>query len=123
MEQHDICPICLDDIDNQYAIINNVGETEKYHSACLERWLTTKRSGIMNPGLLVETYSIYENGHLSQTIRTDTFHHLWMIYWNDVIDNFKLVVQNSFEYDSETEEETTETETGVLCLFFCFFCL
>ena len=66
------CPICLNPINSAclYAMIDNVGETGKYHIACLQEWLKIKKSGILiqNP---ISTYTIYDNDQYIITVNVN----------------------------------------------------
>jgi len=83
------CPICLDNIDDDFAVINNLGETGKYHPNCLQSWLEKSPNGILTNNI-VETYSIYNN---DKYINTLSINHE-VINLND--DPFSIPIENGF---------------------------
>lgn len=57
------CLICIDslDLNGPYAMIDDVGENNKYHIGCLEDWFKFSRQSIINRKE-VNFYSIYHDG-------------------------------------------------------------
>ncbi len=63
-----ICPICQDNVNNDYAIIN--GELEIYHIGCIQTWFTNHNTGIMTQNIIT-SYDMYLDGHYETTISID----------------------------------------------------
>ncbi len=57
------CLICIEplDLNGPYAMIDDVGENNKYHIGCLEDWFKFNRQSIINRKE-VNFYSIYHDG-------------------------------------------------------------
>ena len=93
------CPICLDKINDEFAVINNLGETGKYHPNCLQSWLGKSSNGILTNNI-VETYSIYNDDKYINTlsINHDPYHEV--IILND--DPFSIPIENEFTHNDSS---------------------
>jgi hypothetical protein len=118
-----ICIICSDPIGNCYAMINNEGETEKFHLECLESWLSHSKTGIITQ-IPIETYSIYENNECAQILQADTSYYSGMIFWHDFVEHIKFLLDPSpVEYDLTDDQDISEDEIGILCsICLCRIC-
>lgn len=62
------CSICFYKLnDTPYAMINDPGETGKYHVQCLEQWIQKSNRGILIEKK-IDSYSIYHEDKLIETI-------------------------------------------------------
>ena len=63
------CPICFEKISKceNYAIINNPGENEKFHIDCLEKWLKQHNGGI-STRTNITSYTEYQDNKPTNTI-------------------------------------------------------
>lgn len=63
-----ICSICFNKLnDTPYAMINDTGETGKYHIQCLEQWIQKSNRGTLIDKK-TDTYSIYHDDKLIEII-------------------------------------------------------
>jgi hypothetical protein len=53
------CGICYDLIQDQYAVIDRIGEKGVYHVYCLQRWLKTSPLGGILTQSQAKTYSVF----------------------------------------------------------------
>lgn len=60
MEDIETCPICMEPIERIYAMIENTGETGKYHTLCIEEWLKKSKNGILVQNE-IESITIYDH--------------------------------------------------------------
>ena len=67
------CAICLNTIDDQYAMIDNIGETGHYHLECLQEWIKKSKCGIITQ-FPIKTYSIYnaDQSIITSNLNIDT---------------------------------------------------
>jgi hypothetical protein len=61
------CVICLDEIENEYAIIHNVNEINKLHPECIQKWTEHSLIGIMTRDIIT-TYSIFKDDRYIKTV-------------------------------------------------------
>ncbi len=116
----DECLICSEDIESQYAIINSEGETAKYCPKCLELWFTTHKSGILTQ-TSVESYSIFKDTELIQTIKVDLHYSNFTVFYNEIRDDFNVMFSGNYEEPIELEESSTEASISDV-FFLCIFC-
>jgi len=123
------CLICLDNINCQYAMIDNIGERGQYHSECLEQWIkTSKNRGILTQ-LPIETYTIFnaDQSILRTNITAETD---W--YINIVLDSIYDNVSELFggnidesddtdEFDDNNNNDNNDNNNDYYC--FCFCCI
>jgi hypothetical protein len=108
------CIICTNDIDTRYAVINNRGETGKYHQDCLELWLTAHRHGILTQ-TRIETYSIFEDDKCVSTINADEHYDAFEVFWNGIN-------EDDDTEELEEEEDNYSFENSLLTLILFLFC-
>jgi len=55
------CLICLELIQEDYAVVNNVYERGIYHTSCLEKWLKDSTRGVLSREKPT-SYMVFRNG-------------------------------------------------------------
>jgi hypothetical protein len=112
-EDQNLCLICLDEIENQYATINSEGEVGKYHLTCLQTWFTKNPYGIISR-VPVETYTIFENDLEPQVVNVNKL----IIFWENFKDlAYMMWYGRSLDEDDDEQLETEDCITDITDMF------
>lgn len=108
------CTICFEEIENEYAIISdNVGEQGKYHTKCIEEWLTFSKSGILTQFEIKTVDILTIDGEYVRSINANEYQSVSKSFFNSLFIEDELSIDDD---DSLAMEET------FLSKFLCRLC-
>jgi len=132
------CIICLEEIEDEYAVIHNVNEVNKLHPECIQKWTEHSSIGIITRDTITN-YSVFRNDRYVKTVtipqnqkritvedETLTFREILnnIIRGQDDSQNDSFGSSNEFDsiygFDPEDDGEMTLLSVLLIFLKLCF---
>lgn len=114
------CPICLCDINCEYAMINNIAESGRYHIDCLKGWISRSKCGIMTQ-YPIESYIMFNDNKSDTIIKIDMLDDI-SVFINNIRSDYQNLRYEYDESDDNTDDHYDDSIEHLTWFQFIFCC-